>query len=329
MNHLQNPRLRTIRSGWSGTPIDEKNRFRNIEFPFLPKTSDVLKWMLTPNVQREEKKRDDFRLNPTNDLSFRSHKNDCIIWLGHATFFVRLNGVNMLIDPVFYDIRFVKRYTPHAFAPDAFNDLHYLLISHDHRDHCQEQSVRHLVEMNPSLEIVTGLNMESLLRPWSRDRSIQMAGWYQQYNTPKEIEIFYLPSRHWSKRGLGDDNRRLWGAFVIKSPDKTIYFSGDSGYGSHFLEAKTLFPKIDVTMIGIGAYKPEWFMHSNHVSPTDAVKAFHDLNARIFIPMHYGTFDISDEPIGEPLRVLLRMKSENKIDGQLVPLNPGENYTEF
>ena len=300
-----------------------------MEFPFQPKISEVLKWLFARNVQREEKKRDSFRLSPTNDLTFRSHKNDCIIWLGHATFFIRLNGVNMLIDPVFYNIRFVKRYTPHALAPATFDDLQYLLISHDHRDHCQEKSVRRLVELNPRLEILTGLNMESLLKPWSLNRTIQTAGWYQQYITSKEIEVYYLPSRHWSKRGLGDDNKRLWGAFVIRSSGKTIYFSGDSGYGSHFLEVKNLFKKIDIAMIGIGAYKPEWFMHPNHMSPTDAVKAFHDLDARTFIPMHHGTFDISDEPIGEPLRVLLRIKHENKINGQLVSLNPGENFTAF
>ena len=82
-------------------------------------------------------------------------------------------------------------------------------------------------------------------------------------------------------------------------------------------------------MIGIGAYKPEWFMHPNHVSPTDAVKAFHDLEANIFIPMHHGTFDISDEPIGEPLRVLRKFQNENKINGRLAPLNVGENFSDF
>lgn len=329
MNYLKNPGLRTIKSDWVGTPVDDQNRFQNIEFPFLPKTSDVLKWMFTKNDQRQEKKNDTFRLRIENDLTFKSNKKDCIIWLGHASFFIRLNGVNMLIDPVFYDIRFVKRYTPHAFSPDVFNDLDYLLISHDHRDHCQDKSVRNIVELNPRLEILTGLNMESLLRPWSRDRPIQTAGWYQQFNTPQETEVYYLPSRHWSKRGISDDNQRLWGAFVIRSSDKTIYFSGDSGYGNHFLEVKKLFHKIDVAIVGIGAYKPEWFMHPNHVSPADAVKAFHDTGARTFIPMHYGTFDISDEPIGEPLRVLKRMESENKMNGQLLLLNPGENFTEF
>ncbi len=285
--------------------------------------------MFTRNVQRQEKKHDNFRLNVTNDLTFRSHKKDCIIWLGHATFFIRLNGIELLIDPVFFDIPFVKRRSSHAFIPETFDDLDYLLISHDHRDHCQNKSVRRLVELNPQMEILTGLNMEPLLQQWCGGTSIQMAGWYQQYNTLQGIEIFYLPSRHWSKRGLRDDNKRLWGAFFIKSQEKAIYFSGDSGYGNHFRDVRNIFGDIDVAIIGIGAYKPEWFMHPNHLSPMDAVRAFHDVGAKTFIPMHHGTFDISDEPIGEPLRILLRMQGENKISGRLETLNPGENFTAF
>jgi L-ascorbate metabolism protein UlaG (beta-lactamase superfamily) len=84
-----------------------------------------------------------------------------------------------------------------------------------------------------------------------------------------------------------------------------------------------------VAIIGVGAYKPEWFMHPNHVSPSNAVKGFNEMQARIFIPMHYGTFDISDEPVGEPLRLLDILQKENKINGELKPLQPGENFTAF
>lgn len=329
LNFIHSPKLRTIKPEWQGTPVDRNGRFTNIEFPFTPRTSDVLKWMLSCNAQKEEKKRDGFRLEHTDDRSFLSNSDDCILWLGHATFFIRVNGVNMLVDPVFFKIPFIKRYASHAFSPEIFKDLHYLLISHDHQDHCQEKSIRRIVDENPNLEILTGLNMESLLRPWSRSLAIQMAGWYQQYKTDPSIEIFFLPSRHWSKRGLLDENKRLWGAFVIRSKNKTIYFSGDSGYGNHFGEVKDLFQNISVAIMGIGAYKPEWFMHPNHVSPHDAVKGFHDMRAEILIPMHYGTFDISDEPVGEPLRVLLQLERENKINGLLAPLQLGQNFKAF
>lgn len=329
MNYRSNPELKTIKAEWPGTPVDRNNRFVNEEFPFVPKLVDVFKWKTSRNPQRKEKKEDTFRLKRVSDTSFLTHYQDCIVWLGHATFFIRLSGVNMLIDPVFFDLFFVKRYSAHAFDATTFKNLDYLLISHDHRDHCQEKSIRQIAAQNPEVKILTSLNMETLLRPWCKNLSIEMAGWYQQYKTNSKVEIYFLPSRHWSKRGLSDENKRLWGAFVIRSMDKCIYFSGDTGYGNHFKDTKTLFPNIDVACIGIGAYKPEWFMHANHVSPQDGVKGFHDIGAKILIPMHYGTFDISDEPVGEPLRLLTALERENKIHGKVKALNLGESYEEF
>jgi len=329
LNYRSNPSLKTIKPDWQGTPVDNINRFVNLEFPFVPKLGDVFKWMTSRNPQRKEKKEDTFRLKPVTDASFLTNHQDCIVWLGHATFFIRLSGVNMLIDPVFFDVPFLKRYSAHAFDPATFKKLDYLLISHDHQDHCQEKSIRQIVGQNPDLKILTGLNMETLLRPWCKNLSIEMAGWYQQYKTTSNVEIYFLPSRHWSKRGLSDENKRLWGAFIIRSKDKAIYFSGDTGYGNHFKEVKELFGKIAVAIIGIGAYKPEWFMHPNHVSPQDAVKGFHEVGAKIFIPMHYGTFDISDEPVGEPLRIVETLERENKIQGKVKALRLGESFEEF
>lgn len=323
---LRNENLDFIKEGWQGNPVDSNGRFVNLEFPFLSRYQDVFKWMFTRNPQKEEKEKDAFRLQVINDSTFLKNERDCIIWLGHASFFIRLKGISLLIDPVFCDVPLVKRYTPHAFSASFFKNLDYLLISHDHRDHCEDKSIRIITRNNPDAEILTGLNMESLLRPWSGKVPIRTAGWYQQYQTKDDVSIYYLPARHWSKRGLRDENYRLWGAFVIQSKERTIYFSGDSGYGGHFAEVRSLFPNIDVAIIGIGAYKPEWFMHPNHVSPSDAVKAFHDTGANTLIPMHYGTFDISDEPVGEPLRILLDHEKQGNIQGKLQIVQPGENF---
>ena len=90
-----------------------------------------------------------------------------------------------------------------------------------------------------------------------------------------------------------------------------------------------MFPTITVAIIGVGAYKPEWFMHPNHVSPHDAIRGFNDMNAELFIPMHYGTFDVSDEPVGEPLKILRDLERENKINGTFKPLKLGESFVSF
>ena len=96
----------------------------------------------------------------------------------------------------------------------------------------------------------------------------------------------------------------LWGGFMIEIGNRCIYFAGDSGYDVHFSYIKTLFPNIDITMIGCGAYKPDFIMQTNHTSPQEAVQAWQDTGAKTFLPMHYGTFDLSDEPFGEPFRYL-------------------------
>jgi L-ascorbate metabolism protein UlaG (beta-lactamase superfamily) len=324
--YTYNPTLYTCKTGWPGTPINAHGRFVNHEHPYIPALSAVLKWKLGPKPQQHEKAADTFRLKIQHQTNFIHDTADCIVWLGHASFFIRLAGINMLIDPIFYDIPFTHRYTPAPFTPDVLPPLDYLLISHDHRDHCQEESIKKIIKLNPSAAILTGLRMEKLLRPWAGRAPIQTAGWYQQYTTSPALNIYYLPTRHWGKRGITDTNKRLWGAFVFQTKDHTVYFSSDTGYGSHFSDARKIFPNIGTAIIGVGAYKPEWFMHPVHISPTDAVQAFHELGAKVLIPMHYGTFNLSDEPIGEPVRVLRALEAAGKIQGELKVLDVGENH---
>ena len=326
MRYTHNPRLQTNKDGWMGTPVDDNNLFVNVEFPYTPGMAAVLKWQLSRNPQKKEKEQDRFRLQHSSDLQFLHSGEDCIVWLGHASFFIRLSGVSLLIDPVFYNQPFVKRVAEHAFGTSVFRNLDYLLLSHDHRDHCQERSIREIVAGNPGIRILTGLNMEELLRPWCGEAPVQCAGWYQQYETGPGFNVVYMPTRHWGRRGLFDTNKRLWGGFILQSANKTIYFGGDTGYGSHLKEAGTLFPAIDVAILGVGAYKPEWFMHPSHISPLDAIRAFHELKARVFIPMHYGTFDLSDEPVGEPYRILKAEEAAGRIHGTLVTPALGESY---
>jgi L-ascorbate metabolism protein UlaG (beta-lactamase superfamily) len=121
---------------------------------------------------------------------------------------------------------------------------------------------------------------------------------------------------------LTDTNKRLWGGFMIESAAKTLYFAGDSGYGPHFKEIALAFPKIDIAMMGIGAFKPEWFMGSSHTSPAGAYQAFKDVAAKTLLPMHYGTFDLADEPIGEPHRLISDIQRKTNDDIRL--LNVGE-----
>lgn len=326
MPYTSNPDLPTIQLPfeWKGNPIDNRGRFVNHEFPFVDSLRDVLRWQTTINPQKAEKKTDTWKAEVLYNQGFIDSKEDCIVWLGHASFFIRLAGINILIDPVLFNVSLIKRQSALPVDVNELRNLDYILVSHDHRDHCDEKSLELLAKNNPDATYLTGLKLDTLIGSFALSNKIQTAGWYQQYQTDDAIKVYYVPSRHWGRRFLADTNLRLWGGYLIQGGGKTIYFSGDSGYGSHFEDIGKIFPEIDYAIIGIGAYKPEFFMSQSHVSPTNAVKAFHDMHAKAMIPMHYGTFDLSDEPLGDPLRVLRKLEEQGAIHGDLKALKVGE-----
>lgn len=316
-----------LKSDYLGTPL-KNGRYHNPDYPFLLSFKDVRKWKKQTNPFLEFKKSDTFQLPVSSDLAWINDDSmDGVAWLGHATFFIRLGGVTLITDPVFGNAsRVLKRYSQLPVKPENLPAIDYVLLSHDHRDHMDYLSMRALSKMNPNAQYLCGLSTGKLLKRFNRNGYIQEAGWYQQYQLDDQnVRITYLPTRHWCRRWITDTNKHLWGAFVIEVGGKVIYFGGDSGYGKHYLETKELFPNIDLAILGIGAYQPEWFMESNHSSPAKAYQSFLDLGANFMVPMHYGTFDLSDEPIGEPAERLLEIATENKMTQRVLIPALGQN----
>ncbi|WP_242617480.1 MBL fold metallo-hydrolase [Cecembia calidifontis] len=249
---------------------------------------------------------------------------DYLIWIGHATFLMQIDGKVILTDPMLFDNIFLKRESPLPFSLEKLPQIDYLLLSHDHRDHLDKKSIQYLIENHPNLKILTGLGMEKTIDSWINGNSIQEAGWFQQYAlSDLNLEITYVPSRHWSRRGLWDLNKTLWGGFYIKNGKYSIYFMGDSGNGPHFEDIKNTLGAPDYCLMGIGAFKPEWFMEPVHISPYDAIQVFNKMEGKYFVPMHFGTFDLSDEPRMEPWDILLQNRGE--IDGNLIEPILGKN----
>ncbi|MBC3538091.1 MBL fold metallo-hydrolase [Rufibacter sediminis] len=320
---LSNPALPIIRPDWQGNALQNGrflNQFRQGNQSMLL----ALKWKLTTNPQKDEKKNDKWLPEVLDPRAFLNSQQDGLVWLGHATFFIRLGGVTFLTDPLFFGVSMLKRKVPFPVQPSELPPLDYVLLSHGHFDHCDKDSLKTLRKTH-SFTVLTSLKMKHLIQSWLPGIDVQEAGWYQQYqlreNQPK---VYYLPAFHWHKRGLTDNNQILWGSFMLQTPEHTLYFGADSGYDQHFKEIQKLFPQIDTCLLGVGAYNPAFIMQPSHTNPAEAVQAFKDLQGGTLVPMHYGTFDLSDEPMGEPVRWLRKMEAEGEIPGKLQVLAIGQ-----
>ncbi len=324
-SYTSNAALKTVMPGWAGTPLDQDGLFINHEYPMVLGARDLFKFMSQANPQREAKKRDTWRIPVLKNDAWLNDPADKIVWLGHAAFFIQLSGIRILIDPVYGKLPVGKRYSEMPVAPQKLLNIDYILVSHAHYDHCDKSSLKLLSANNPQAQILTGLKLDTLISRWISN-PVQTAGWYQQYELKDDLQITFLPSRHWANRSMFDTNTTLWGGYMIQRAGKCIYYGGDSGYGSHFKDIGALFPGIDVAMIGAGAYAPAWFMGQNHQDPYDAVRAFHDTGAKTFIPFHYGTFDSANEPLGEPEQILNKLDAEGKINNELKILKLGQSF---
>ncbi len=325
LNYTSNPKLPydKIPSDWKGTPRLSNGLFQNLHSPFEPSLSAVAKWKFSKNPQEEEKKTDKRRLEIHKTSSPVSNGKDQLIWLGHASYLMHIAGVTILTDPVWIDNWALKRQSSLPIVPEKLDKVDYILISHDHRDHCDEATLKLLGALMPEATILTGLNMSPLLKAWMPKNPIQEAGWFQSYDLKESLRITYVPTRHWSRRGLSDTNQRLWGGYFIESYDKSVYFMSDSGYDPHFKLIAETMGSPEYAIMGVGAFKPEWFMHPVHTSPMDAARAFMEMGGKHFIPMHFGTFDLSNEPLLEPLDWL--KANPEAVDGRMIEPILGKN----
>lgn len=312
--------LELINAKWKGN-IFIDGEFSNLKVKDSQITPfDILKWKMSKNPQAKEKKDDEFALKVIKNNDFINSKEDMIVWLGHATFFIRINGKTIITDPIFYSMPMVKRLAGLPCEVSDLKNIDYILLSHGHRDHFDKESIINLHENNPNIEAFVPLELNYFFD--DEKIACQQAGWYQKYKTDDNIEIYFMPAKHWNRRGILDFNKTLWGSFVIKANGKTIYFAGDTSYGKHFSEINKYFGNIDYCLMPVGAYKPDYIMKESHISPDEALKAFKDIGGKTFIPMHYATYDLANEPLGEPVRIL--QENTNKYNIEI--LNIGEEF---
>ena len=320
ITHLRNEALPTVRPGYPGNKLFGP-AFANGEDLFEPQWTTALKWQLSANPQKQEKQRDTWAPAVVDCTPAFASTEDVLVWLGHAGFLLRVAGVTLLFDPVLFSSLGLRHRHALPCPPEAVRGIDYLLLSHGHRDHLDEKSVQLLARQNPQMQVLSSLRMGALLRGMAPALPVQEAGWWQQYDLGPDapLEIIYLPAAHWHRRGLADTNRVLWGSFLIRvrASEKLIYFAGDTAYDDHFAAIEQQFGPIDIALMPIGAYKPAFMMARSHVNPHEAAKAANVLRAGHVVPMHYGTFSLSDEPASEPLRQLRDVAAGGMLRGEL------------
>ncbi|UED88787.1 MBL fold metallo-hydrolase [Streptomyces profundus] len=226
-----------------------------------------------------------------------------LTWAGHASCVLRIGGLTVLTDPV-WSQRIVgtpERITPVGVPWEDLPHIDAVVISHNHYDHLDSDTLRRLPRDTPLL-VPAGLGA------WSRRRGftdVTELDWWEAVELPGpagRVRCDFVPSHHWSRRGLTDTCRTLWGGWILTAPDgRRVHFAGDTGYGHWFGEIGTRYPGIDLTILPIGAYEPRWMLAPVHTSPEEAVRACEDLGARIMAPMHWATFLLSAEAPLEPL----------------------------
>jgi N-acyl-phosphatidylethanolamine-hydrolysing phospholipase D len=229
-----------------------------------------------------------------------------VTWVGHATLFVQIGGLNLLLDPVFSDrtspVSFAgpKRRVPLPVTLDELPPIDLVLISHSHYDHLDRRTVQALLRQpggQPRFVVPLGLDL------WLRNEGatrIEVLDWWDERRFG-DLEVHLTPAHHWSSRSPFDRNRTLWGGFVMRTADYAFWYSGDTGYAPDFHDIRRRFGGFDLVAIPVGSYEPRWFMKAQHTNPLEAVQVFLDVGAREGIGVHWGTFELTDEPLDEPM----------------------------
>jgi N-acyl-phosphatidylethanolamine-hydrolysing phospholipase D len=235
-----------------------------------------------------------------------------LTWVGHSTFLIQIGGLNVLTDPIWSEraspVRWIgpRRTVPPAVGFDRLPLIDVVLQSHDHYDHLDDLTVCRLEARNPGAMWIVPVGLRRFLQRRGVHEITELDWWQTVRWGP--LVIGCTPAKHFSGRTLWRRDRALWCGWSIADEARRLYFAGDTGYHPEFSAIAERFGPFDVALLPIGAYEPRWAMGSVHMNPEEAIRAFQDLQRGAvdgcsrFVPMHWGTFKLTDEPLDEPPR---------------------------
>jgi L-ascorbate metabolism protein UlaG (beta-lactamase superfamily) len=287
--------------------------------------ADMLKWKLG----RREPRRDDWAaidaVRPgarAGGAEALASGDPCAVWIGHATWAFRLGTTLVVTDPIWSRsiAGVAPRLVPPGVALDAMPAPDIVLVTHDHRDHMDMPTLAKLGDA--PVYVVPAGNAPRIRR--LGDRQVVELDWWETH-TVRDVAITLVPARHWSMRAPWNRNATLWGGYVVRGREGAVYHAGDTAWGDHFAEIGAKAGPIEWAMLPIGGYAPRWFMEPQHIGPVEAGRAFEALGARNLLAMHWGTFRLTDEAVGEPPELLRAWWRERGFaDDRLWILDTGE-----
>lgn len=238
-----------------------------------------------------------------------------LVKLGHSSILLKVYGEYWLIDPVFSDraspFQFVgpKRFHQPPISLEDLPPIDKVLISHNHYDHLDKASIKILLAKTQQFLVPKGVDGD--LINWGVEANkIVTFDWWQELQTSQGL-VAFTPTQHFSGRGMGDGNATLWGSWVIKTPQESIFFSGDSGYFSGFKEIGDKYGPFDLTMVETGAYDKDWA--DIHMKPEESIQAHMDLQGKVMMPIHNGTFDLAFHTWHDPFDRVVAEAEHRKI----------------
>ena len=303
--------------------VDGQGRF------FVPWSDDpksfwgLVKWQLFTRNPYDKSRPPELPVVANNGAYLAGVEHSATVtWVGHSTFAVHDADDVFLTDPHFGKRALIPaRQVPPGLPVESVPPDAFAVVSHNHYDHLDAWTVK-------TLPASVGWYVPLGMAEWFRDKGRQDVtelDWWQSA-TRGRFTITCLPSQHWSQRIEQGVNESLWCSWLVDSGEYRYYFAGDTGYFHGFAEFERRFAPIDVAMLPIGAYEPRWFMGWQHLDPAQAYQAFLDLKARFMLPMHWGTFDLTDEPLDLPPRELTALLAERGGDPRVRTLAIGERW---
>ncbi len=258
-----------------------------------------------------------------------THSVPTVTWIGHATLLVQMGHTSFLTDPIWSDrpspVSFVgpRRHVPPGVALDDLPPIDFVVVSHNHYDHLDLPTLEALARRSPETRFIVPLANGDTLRSEGIENVTELD--WGESTLIEGVRIHCLPAQHWSLRAFDGERRSLWASWAVVSEERRFYFAGDTGYFDGFARIAEALGPFDLAAVPIGAYEPRAMMRESHMNPEEAARAASDLDANRALAMHYGTFDLSDEPLDEPPKRFRAAAAENGFSGgDTWVLNVGE-----